>query len=172
MLQTLLNVRCLVLILFFAAFGAAQKPWDGIIPLVTNKNEIERKFGEPGPNGFYEFDEGRVFIKYVQTQCEKIKRCDCLVPIGTVQFVRVEIYYDLYLKELDLDPKEFKKTRNTHQPELFTYANHKTGVVYSAYKGKVSHITYYESKDTCEKLERTAKSFQGLCLDTFLALRH
>ena len=148
---------CLLSVLVFAGFTCAQKPWDGIVPLITTKDQVEKKIGRPGSNGFYEFDDGRVLVKYVEVRCGKIKQCDCLVPPGTVQFVRVEIYYDLYIKDLKLDSKEFKKTRNTHQPELFTYANHKRGIVYSTYKGKVSHITYYGSEATCKKIERLRK---------------
>ncbi len=134
-----------------------QQSWKGIVPLVTTKEQIEKTLGHPNAGGFYEFDDKRVFIKYVETQCEEIKRCDCLVPRGTVQFVDIEIYYDLYLKDLKLNKKVFTKTRNSHLPDVYTYSNHKSGLVYEVQDGKVTHIYYYESTNTCHRIERHKK---------------
>ena len=130
----------------------AQEGWRGIVPLITTKEEVKKKLGEPNKNGVYELDEGRVFIKYVQTKCDKIIRCDCLVPLNIVQFIRVEIYYDLYINDLKL--KHFKKTRDSHIPTIFSYSNIKTVIVYDVQDGMITHINYYESEKTCKDIER------------------
>lgn len=132
----------------------AQEGWRGIIPLVSTRDEVEKKIGKPNENGFYEFDEGRVFITYVEVNCDKIIRCDCLVPFGTVQHIRISIYYDLSVEDLGLNSKKYKKTRNTHTPDVYTYSNHKTGIVYSVQDGMVDSISYYETEKTCQVLEK------------------
>lgn len=146
---------CFVIISLFtlSSFRVnAQEGWRDIVPLITTKEEVKKKLGEPNKKGVYELDEGRVFIKYVETKCDKIKRCDCLVPQGTVQFIRIEIYYDLFIKDIKL--KGFKKTRDSHIPTAFSYSNRKTGVIYEVQNGMVTHINYYESMKTCKDIEQ------------------
>ena len=132
----------------------AQNGWRGIIPLKTTKKQVEKTLGKP-TNGVYELDEGRVHIGYVETQCDKILRCDCLVPQGTVNYIRIELYYDLYLKDIDI--KNYKKTRDTHLTDIYSYSKPKIGIVYEVYDGKISHISYYESEKICRDIENANK---------------
>jgi hypothetical protein len=130
----------------------AQDGWRGIVPLVTTREDVEMKFGKPTEAGFYEFDEGRVFVKYVVTSCETVVSCDCLVPIGTVMSVRVKLYYDLSLQSLQLKSKGFSEQRDTHHPGIVSYFNEESGRSYEVQDGKVTHITYYESKAFCDAI--------------------
>lgn len=132
----------------------AQENFKGIIPMVTTKSEVEKILGKPNRNGAYELDEGRVHIGYYEQECKEKIECSCLVPLGTVQYIRVTLYYDLYLKDLNLDPQKFKETRSSKFPDIFTYSNSKSGVVYTVQNGKVSHIDYNESEDTCNEIKQ------------------
>jgi hypothetical protein len=132
----------------------AQESFKGIIPMVTTKNEVEKKLGKLNEKGVYELDEGRVTIRYYEQQCQKKTECICLVPLETVQYISVTLYYDLYLKDLNLDPQKFKETNNPHLPDIFTYSNSKTGVTYEASEGKVYEILYYESEETCNNVKQ------------------
>lgn len=140
--------------LYRIASSNAQENFKGIIPMITTKTEVEKKLGKPNKYGDYELDEGRVHIDYYERKCEENLECFCLAPLGTVRFINIELYYDLYLKDLNLDPQKFKETRSSHLLDVFTYSNSKTGVVYEVYEGKVSHIYYYESEDTCNSIKQ------------------
>ena len=131
----------------------AQENFKGIIPMVTMKSEVEKKLGKPNKYGDYELDEGRVHIDYYERECEKKIECFCLVPLGTVRFISINLYYDLYLKDLNLDTSIFERKVIYINPLLETYADFKAGIVYDVSKGRVSHIYYYESEATCKMLE-------------------
>ena len=88
-----------------------------------------------------------------EQECEKKIECFCLIPLGTVRYVSIELYYDLYLKDLNLDPQKFKETHNTHL-DIYSYSNLKIGIVYEVQDGKVSTILYYESEDTCNDIKQ------------------
>lgn len=142
----------------YAAIGVnAQETWRGIVPYVTTKEEVEKNLGKPTRGSFYELDEGRVLIKYVEIECAKKIECHCLAPLGTVQFIDVNLYYDLYFKDLTLDLTAFERKLVSPDPIQETYANWKIGIVYSVYEGKVSHIYYYESEATCKLLKEKNK---------------
>jgi hypothetical protein len=132
----------------------AQENFKGIIPMVTTKAEVEKILGKPDKNGKYELDEGRVYIRYYEKQCERKIECFCLAALGTVQYISVELYYDLYLKDLNLEPQKFKETRSEHLPDVYSYSNLKKGIVYEVQNGKVTHIYYYESEDTCNDIKQ------------------
>jgi len=132
----------------------AQENFKGIIPMVTTKSEVEKILGKPNKYGDYELDEGRVHVDYYERECEKKIECFCLVPLGTVRFISIELYYDLYLKDLNLDAQKFEETRSSHLPGIYSYLNSKTGVVYEVQGGKVTHIYYNESEDTCNEIKQ------------------
>lgn len=152
------SLMCLTIglfVIYSSVFIAnAQENFKGIIPMITTKADVEKILGKPNKYGDYELDEGRVHVDYYEQECDKKIECFCLVPSGTVRFINIELYYDLYLKDLNLDPQKFKETRNSHTTGIFTYSNPKTGVVYSVYDGKVFQILYYESEDTCNAIKQ------------------
>lgn len=132
----------------------AQEGWNGIIPLITTKEEVQKKLGKADKYGRFETKEGRVSINYINTRCKKVMRCDCLAPIGSVMSIRITLYNDLPLEALKLNSKTYKKTRDSHLSDVTTYANEKTGVIYEIQDGKVTHINYYESKKVCQKIKQ------------------
>lgn len=154
-----------LLVVFLSVINVnAQEVWKGLIPLVTTREEVEIKLGKPNLNGFYELEEGRVKIGYVNAKCEKIIRCDCLVAAETVHFIRIEIYYDLSIKDINL--KHFKKTQDSHIPAVFSYSNSKTGIVYDVQDEIITHINYYESEKNCNEILQNnskRKSPKSLC---------
>ena len=123
---------CLLLMLSVSAVSInAQDTFRGIIPFVTTQLEVEQKLGKPNEYGRYELDEGRVYILYRQTECEKTsKRCLCLAPIGTVLSIELQPKYDKYIKDLNLDPGiwERAEVKGGDVPGIEVYTNHKPGM--------------------------------------------
>ncbi|HLM02844.1 MAG TPA: hypothetical protein VK400_17465, partial [Pyrinomonadaceae bacterium] len=82
-----------------------------------------------------------------------------LVPLGTVLRVSIQPNYDLYVKDLKLDPKLFRRREVTgdHVPGISVYVNDETGILYEVRgEGRVYSIEYSESEKTCKMLERRA----------------
>lgn len=147
-------LRLLIFWLFLGCpFLHGQNIWRGIEPLVTTRSQAERKLGAPSRNGDYELDEGRVFIKYVEVACSKVERCDCMVPLGTVQFISIELSKPEPLKNRKLNLSSFKVVRDSHLPDIFTYSNLKAGVVYEVKDGRITHVWYYESEKRCNEID-------------------
>lgn len=129
----------------------------GIVPYVTTRAEVEKKLGKPTVNGPYEFKDGRVYVHYRETVCEKSDtECLCLSPVDSVLMVTVRLYYDLKVEDLKLDALIWEKAPiiNGHAEGVIAYSNDKTGVTYEVRNGLVDNITYRESEDTCKLLEK------------------
>ena len=157
---TFRGIYLIVEIVLLMSLVEAQDSLKGIIPLVTTRREVERKLGKPDKFGRYEFDEGRMHILYRENECSKSNlNCFCLVPLGTVLKISFEPYYDLYVKDLKLDPELFKRSEVTggHVSGITVYVNKKAGILYEVREnGKVSDIEYFESEKTCRMLEQKA----------------
>jgi len=132
----------------------AQDSFRGIIPLVTTKAEVEEILGKPNEFGRYELEEGRVYVHYNEVECAKKIYCNCIAPRGTVKFIRVSLNRCLKLSELQLDPKAFQRKVFSTDPLGETYFNKKTGVVYEALDGEITHIGYGRSHEVCRSIEK------------------
>lgn len=148
-----------VAIMSLAVWVQGQDSFKGIVPLLTTRAEVEKKFGVPDQYGRYEFAEGMVSILYRDSTCEKSNSsCFCIVPVGTVLEIEITPNYDQYIKDLKLDPKVWEKAevKGGHVPDIEVYMNHKTGMTYevNAEDGWIRSIRYNGSKETCEKLSK------------------
>ena len=132
---------------------AAQGNFKGITPLVTTKAEVEKILGKPNKYNRYELEEGRVYVRYRERECKGDTNCICLVPLGTVEYISVELYYDVFIKDLNLDRRRFRESHSPHV-DVYTYSDSRTGVVYEVQEGKVTHIYYYGSEETCNTLKQ------------------
>ena len=155
-----MNQLCCWLFLIFPFVVLGQEnasTWRGIEPLVTTKAVVEKSLGKPSSSGFYEFDDQRVLIMYVDTNCEGTPRCECMVPVNTVLFIDIELYSNPLLKNMGIDLAKFHKNQSPNNPAIITYSSKKLGLVYETQDGKVSHIYHYAPESTCAVIEARQK---------------
>lgn len=145
---------------------SGQVAWNGIVPYVTTRAEVEKKLGKPTRGSFYDLPEGKVLVKYVETSCDKKTECRCLAPLGTVQFIDVNLGYDLFLENLTIDRSAFRRKVNNTDPTMETLSDPKSGVVYELDDGKVTHIYYYESEATCKSFLSRISASNNSCFST------
>jgi hypothetical protein len=170
MYRKALRVFSLFLFLFFLSFPADAQDlfplvssgdtFRDIIPYVTTRAEVEKKLGKPDKYGRYEFDEGRVTVLYRETVCDKSNtECLCLSPVGSVLLISVNLFYDLKIEDLKLDPKIWTKADVTgeHAAGGVVYNSAGKGITYDVINGLVTEITYRVSEKTCKMLERSKK---------------
>ena len=153
------NVFFSILFLIFASVFSvrAQDNFRGIIPLITTRAEVEKKFGMPNEYGSYEFEEGTVDLFYSENACLTTnKSCFCLIPIGTVMRVTLYPAKDIRIEDLKLDPKLFEKSDVVGGcvEGITVYINEKKGIDYYVRGGMVRHIDYTGSEETCEILKK------------------
>ena len=128
----------LSLLLSFAVNANCQKqtdidqPWKWIIPLKTQKTEIEMAFGnsitEDKNNPFqtYVAEFGKITVTYALTN-KFIRECACTVNAGTVleTFVSPKRFK---LSDLKIDITKFKKDV-TFSPREISYFNAEEGIL-------------------------------------------
>jgi|GEM_PF-5239508 len=176
--QKLIPVFWLSLFLGVGALPmGAQEAFHGIVPFVTTKAEVEKKFGKRDRYGRYEFEEGTVSINYSEIECTKpAVNCSCFVPVGTVLQVEVSPSSEIRIVDLNLSPKEWESgaVKGHHAEDLKFFSNPKSGVTYYVQAGIIHQIVYDVGIDTCEKLvQKAGPGFNkdGLSLKTVPMVR-
>lgn len=152
-------IVCLIVSISVTALTVAgQNSFKGIVPMVTTKAEVEKKFGKRDEYGRYDFQEGMVRIHYRDSECDASGiKCLCLVAIGTVLEVSIWPSSELRIEDLRLDTKEWESGElKEHVKGIIFYSNRKTGVTYYSQKGIVDQIIYGVSEETCKKLSKKA----------------
>ena len=68
-MNTLATVICIILIIATCAFG---KGWRGIVPLHSNRSDVERLLGPSAePSNIYKLKDMVVVVDYTDGPCEK-----------------------------------------------------------------------------------------------------
>jgi hypothetical protein len=75
-----------------------------------------------------------------------------MVPVDTVQFVKITPKYSLRVSRLHLD-KTYIAKHSPQLPDVLTYSSEKTGIVYETQRGEVTTIYYNDSNATCTSIE-------------------
>ena len=140
---------------FTVAIRSQTEGWKGIVPLSSTRADVERLIGKPNVNGFYEFEEARVKILYVEARCSSQVRCDCLAPIGTVKNIRLSLNSEVKPDDLGLDLTDYERSEDSHLPGVVSYTNYDRGIIYTVQFGLVTIIQYVPTRDDCERLEKT-----------------
>ena len=117
----------------FLVFGQANQ-WNGITPLKTTRDEVERLLGVPTPGSrsadaaFYIVKSGRVFILYSSGPCKIKPSNGWNVPALTV--IKMSWYPDepLDLSSLKLDEQKFKKRIDPEMLHTISYTNDTEGL--------------------------------------------
>lgn len=113
--------------------NALTKDWNGLSPLHSNRQDVERLLGKSksGPNdafiGSYETSVGHVSVIYSWKNCENGSKEDWNVPLGTVLNIIVSPRGDFRISELGFDLALFEKTTSAHMPSVVYYTNKEDG---------------------------------------------
>lgn len=152
--KKLFSLICLLLIYFTTILVIRAKPYRGIIPLKSNRSDVEKKFGKSNESGYYKIGRETVQFYYLENSCKEKTTCECAVNVNTVLQISVNIHYKLKLKQLNLNRKKFTKTISLHLPNRVTYADFKEGIVYEIDNDNnlVVSISYLPSESDCKEL--------------------
>jgi len=133
-----------------------QNEWNGFVPLVTTRAQVESEIGKPTKYGKYVLDDEEVRIIYTERQCGNPKHCECLAPTGSILYISRYLNNTRKVSEIDL--KGFGRTVDTHLPDVYTYSNHEIGIVYTVQNEEVYKIRHYRSERVCSEYENEIPS--------------
>jgi hypothetical protein len=163
-------ILCLVA-LFVLARESSAKEWRGIIPLHSNRADVERLLGQPfmdrGQTVVYKYDDGRVSVEYSKETCASTAGV-WNVPLNTVISLRVVPKY-LNWHDLKLDLTKHKKSQDRELPFIFQYIDENGGTKYEVdtSSGYVVFIEYFpaaaDAKLRCPSAPRRGRSPVRLC---------
>jgi hypothetical protein len=149
----------LALVIMFVAPFASSAPWQGIEPLKSRRDDVERILGKPLPGPGEATNElrfkivgGRVTVTFVTPKFAETKHLDPNLE-GTVLQVVVE--YDNAPDTpqslgVEADPNFAREERGP----VAIYRNQKDGIVYSFMNGRLRRAYYSPS---AEQLSRAQK---------------
>ena len=159
-----------VILMLFAP-DIVAKDWSGIIPLKSNRTDVERRFGKPDERGGYEFKDQRVNFEYAEAgPCRDLyltlgkDNCKCLVEKDTIMSIFVEPTVKRKFSDLKLDLTGFQRTAIAPFPYSFEYDNKAEGIYYNVDESEdqIKHITYYPSPLDCQQvIRRLAPSYRN-----------
>jgi hypothetical protein len=120
---------CLTLILS-AVSSIEGKSWRGIVPLRSNRVEVERLIGAPSAPGgsIYNLKDEVVIIDYSKGRCEDIRGTKWNVARNTVISITVSPRARLRADELAFNLKSFKKINNPEVEDAIYRVNDKDGI--------------------------------------------
>jgi hypothetical protein len=143
----------LILILIGAQVGGFEpfnaqsgKEWRGIIPLQTNKSEVEKIIGTASDKNVYKGDYGTVFVYYSSDKC-KGDIAGWNVPANTVLSFSVYPKTRERFDNLKLDKTKLVETFG-HADSIY-YTDSDNGIQYtvSHLKGEIISIKYFPAND-------------------------
>lgn len=133
LLSLLLHAAGLSLSVRSQTLSGWDKGWRWIVPLKTQKAEIERAFGDSITNDksssfqTYVADFGKVTVTYSRER-KFIKVCSCVLEAGTVLSTFVSPKTQFRLSDLDLDLNKFTKD-DTFSPRELSYFSESEGIL-------------------------------------------
>jgi hypothetical protein len=139
-----------LIILFGVVNLAEAKVWRGIKPLRSTRADVERVLGKPRANRIdwaaYDFETEEVSIEYSKGPCS-VEFSPWNVPLGTVLSVWVTPMLDLKVSDLDLNSRNFRRTRDSHVASIVHYLDEPDGIEYEVHetRGVVVLIKYLPS---------------------------
>jgi hypothetical protein len=120
-------LQLLTLIFVTAILCSAQTPineWQGIKPLHSTRNDVEKLFGKPmkGETHLYDTPEVRVSVYYNKGTCKENKSNSFDVPRGTVFSFLVSFKTSFNVREIiDKSSQPFEKVADPKMEGQFQY---------------------------------------------------
>lgn len=110
--------------------ATSAKEWRGIVPMHSNRADVERRLGKPSDGTYYDFEDERVQIVYVEKPCESTGPSPGFnVPAGTVSQIRVFFKKEKRKADLRIDEAKFIKTKE-EDTDWHYYWNGDEGIMY------------------------------------------
>ena len=159
---------CHIIFAFFIAVTMAEygmaKSWRGIVPLKSNRADVERLLGpSTGDPPRYYLPEHTVYFQYAKCRCgEKCKNDDWNVSPDTVISIMVGMKGVVRLADLKVDLTDFKKWPGDEDvPGSFIYKNDEDGFAIRGGGDYVSSLTYFPpAKDDHLRCPRDSRPLQ------------
>jgi hypothetical protein len=128
LLKTVLGGVLIVIPSIMAQTEVAPNSWRGLIPLRSNRDQVEKLLGRPkdsiGPRLIYENESERVDVRYADASCSEAWD----VPKDTVISMEVHPRKSIRIEELRLDPKKYIRFQWAHPDNWVVYMNKAEGV--------------------------------------------
>lgn len=116
--------------------AVAPNVWQGIVPLSSNRANVEQLLGQPksshGKVYIYAFAENRIDVSYSADPCKS----EAANPRGTSDDVVLKVTVSprkvLLVQSLNLDKAKYKRIQHTHPENWVDYLNSTEGVTVNA----------------------------------------
>ena len=122
--------------------------WEGLIPLHSSREDVERLLGKPqasfGSIVIYHRSVDSVWIHYIDQGC--LDKLDWKVPLGTVERISVSLKTTVLPGDLKFDLRQFQKFVSFHPPNVVYYLDYYEGITVQTRlygdREEVTQITY------------------------------
>lgn len=157
-----MNVLILMLIFSSAVFCQSNNVWNGITPLKSTREDVEKILGKPEPLSVakyaagYKTKEGKVFVLYSTGMCDVNSAHGWNIPELTVISISFDPDYPnpYIFSDLKIDRSKFERHPDPGSLHLVSYANEVDGIVLTVDTSDdtVRNFGYFpESKYNCLK---------------------
>jgi hypothetical protein len=145
-MSKLIRTATFVCVLFACGGLVHAQGWRGIVPLHSNRQDVERVVGvPPESNGItYILKDERVNVVYAKGKCGRGQGVEWNVPPDTVLGLTIYPQVKLLLSNVRADLDGFEKFVHPHDPDVVYYNNEREGVSYGTRSGgEVFVIEYF-----------------------------
>jgi len=120
--------------------------WNGILPLHSNRSDIERKLGISDDlcHCLYQTAKESIFVDYAKAPC-KGPPYGWSVSKDTVLQITVYLASPIELSKLPFEEEKFTEVRDPDAPLTVYYTNQQDGIKYVVHNGNVKSIVYIPS---------------------------
>lgn len=160
-MEKLLKLSLVLIVVIYCSATAVAKEWNGIVPLVSTKAEVEKLLGNGSPLddkiSEYHFEKSKVTVYYSQGPCTSVGDHAWNVPKNTVVYIVVSPIKKIFLHNLGVTLSEFSRSSGgADLPGTAFYLSTRIGMSMnveeriSPDKHTVTLIHYFPSKDQLE----------------------
>jgi hypothetical protein len=146
------TVAILACLVVFTPRTASGKAWKGIVPLHSNRADVERLLGPPTvEDSGYDVDGERVSVNYSSQGCREGLPAGWKVPADTVVSISVSSTKEIKLSDVLVPGKNYDQIYGVHTPSV-DYVDVQEGVRYTTKEDAVTDITYIATEADDRKL--------------------
>jgi hypothetical protein len=132
---------------------AQARGWRGLVPLHSNRSDVERLLGSPTEvlsaySTFYRTASDTVIVSYAQGAPCGIgeKYSQWRVPANTIESILVTPIKEFPVSQLSIDQTKFEKRSGGHRPEDVYYIDDQDGTSIRTYLGNVMSMSFYPGR--------------------------
>jgi hypothetical protein len=157
-----MNPLKIILIIFLLVVSTQAKPWRGIVPLHSTRQDVERILGPSKDtcNCIYKTPTEVVTVTYARDNCTTNPR-GWNVPQNTVVTINVSFTTSLKLADLNIDTIKYKQINDLHTPARY-YSNDEEGIMYQVSEDGMVALAVYgptsnDLKLKCDQSQSTSQ---------------